>query len=138
MAHPTDGDAGENDALPPADLWNERVGPFYDIASITKSLNTSPNRVRAMIDQGVVLGLPISDDQHVFPTRQFGPHMELLVGLPEVLTAMRSNLDPWGSALWLLQASPDFDGLTPVEMMQTGRLAPVLEVAWELGAFWDS
>jgi len=90
-----------------------------------------------MIDQRLILGLPISDDQHVFPTRQFGPHMELLARLPEVLSAMRSNLDPWGTALWLLQASPDFDGLTPVEMMRAGRLAPVLEIARELGVFWD-
>ena len=137
MAHTPDDDAGDNDALHAAELWNERVGPFYDIAIITKSLGASPNEVRVMIDNGVLLGLPISDDQYVFPTRQFGPHMELLPGLPEVLTAMRSHLDPWGTALWLLQASPDFDGLTPVEMMRTGRLAQVLEVGRELGAFWD-
>ena len=134
MAQPPD---GEDEALRAAELWNERVGPFYDIASITESLGASPNEVRVMIDNGVLLGLPISDDQHVFPARQFGPHMELLPGLPEVLTAMRSNLDPWGTALWLLQASPDFEGLTPVEMMRAGRLAPVLEAARELGKFWD-
>lgn len=137
MTHPPDGDAGDNDGLQPASPWNERVGPFYGIASIGKALDASSNEVRAMIDQRVILGLPISDDQYVFPTRQFGPHMELLSGLPEVLSAMRSNLDPWGTALWLLQASPDFDGLTPVEMMRAGRLAPVLDVARELGAFWD-
>ena len=137
MAHPSDGNVGDNDALQAAEVWNERVGPFYDIVSITKSLGASPNEVRVMIDQGVILGLPISDDQHVFPTRQFGPHMEPLPGLPEVLTAMRSNLDPWGTALWLLQVSPDFDGLPPVEMMRAGRLAPVLEAARELGKFWD-
>jgi hypothetical protein len=99
-----------------------------------------------MIDQRVILELPISDDQYVFPTRQFGPHMELLSGLPEGLSVMRSNLGPRGTALWLLQASPDFDGLTPVETMRIGRLGPVLKVARsqgrkvarELGAFGDS
>ena len=54
-----------------------------------------------------------------------------------VVSEMRSNLDPWETALRLLQAAPDFDNLTRIEMMRSGRLAPVLEVAQELGLFWD-
>ena len=134
-----DGDAGGEPARGGDKLWDELVGPFYDITSICRSLDVSPEIVRRMVERGELLGLPLEGGEIIFPSRQFGERVELLPGLPEVLAAMCASQDPWGSALWLLQPSPiEFDGLTAVEMMRAGRLEPVLAIARELGRFWDS
>ena len=133
-----DGDAGGEHAFRDDKLWDELVGPFYDITSICRSLDVSPDIVRRMVERGELLGLPLEGGKIIFPSRQFGERVELLPGLPKVLTAMRANLDSWGSALWLLQPSTiEFDGRTPVEVMRAGRLEPVLAIARELGRFWD-
>lgn len=134
-----DGDAGDEPARRDDKLWEELVGPFYDITSICRSLDVSPEVARRMVERGELLGLPLRGGEFIFPSRQFGVRVELLPGLPEVLGAMHASLDPWGSALWLFQPSPiEFDGLTAVEMMRAGGLEPVLAIAQELGRFWDS
>jgi hypothetical protein len=134
-----DGDAGGEHGRRGDKLWDELVGPFYDITSICRSLDVSPDIVRRMVERGELLGLPLEGGEIIFPSRQFGERVELLPGLPEALAAMRARLDPWGSALWLLQPSPiEFHELTAVEMMRAGKLEPVLTIAQELGKFWDS
>jgi hypothetical protein len=134
-----DGDAGGEHGRRGDKLWDELVGPFYDITSICRSLDVSPEVVRRMVEGGELLGLPLDGGEFIFPSRQFGERVGLVPGLPEVLGAMRASLDPWESALWLFQPSPiEFDGLTAVEMMRAGRVEPVLAIAQELGRFWDS
>jgi len=134
-----DGDAGAEPARKGDRVWDELVGPFYGITSICRSLDVSPEIVRRMVERGELLGLPLEGGEIIFPSRQFGERVELVPGLPGVLSAMRASLDPWGSALWLLQPSPiEFNGLTAVEMMRAGRVKPVLAIAQELGRFWDS
>ena len=114
-----DSEAGDEPAGRDDKLWDELVGPFYDITSIFRSLNVSPEVVRRMVERGELLRLPLQGGEFIFPSRQFGAQVELPPGLPEVLTAMRASLDPWGSALWLFQPSPiEFDALAAVEMMR--------------------
>lgn len=80
------------------------------------------------IRQGNVLAYRSGGGDYLVPVWQFRPEGGTLPGLPEVLAAIRNNLDesPLTAFAFLLQAHPLTGGQPPLAALRQGRLQEVL------------
>ncbi|QYF74751.1 hypothetical protein [Cryobacterium sp. PAMC25264] len=95
---------------------DDAVGPFYDAAGLQSWLELREEQVLDLIRDGHILAVRTLDGDVLFPSFQFGPNGDFLPRLNEVFIALRSTLDEWSIAQWLLYEEP------PRAISYAGRL----------------
>lgn len=102
------------------------LGPFYDSAGLQAWLELTADTVLDLVRAGRLLAVSTSEGELLFPTLQFGPDGALLPRLDEVLKVIRdSDLDDWGTALWLVNRDPP-DCPSAVVLLRSGDADTVL------------
>jgi hypothetical protein len=81
--------------------------------------------------QGHLLGLTQGRRGYVYPAWQFEAG-KTLAGLEAALDALRAH-DPWMQLAFFLNANDRLNGSSPLAMLRSGRLEPVLEAAASYG-----
>ena len=115
------------------------VGPFFDTSKLATWRDVRKQAIQKAAAKHDILGMKMADNVMVFPAFQFGPHGENLPHLREVLALLDPDwVDPWGSALWLNTADPEFGGTTAAEAIRDGRADVVLEAARAARSAWAS
>jgi hypothetical protein len=123
------GQAGRRDA-----------GPFYGTEGAQAALGgVSKQAVSQRVRQGRLLGLRLAADgsgrdRLVYPTWQF--HPVVLRHLPTVLAAAgfddRRPTTGWTIAAWLTTSDDHLGGLAPIEVLQSGHVDSLIELAREV------
>lgn len=73
--------------------------------------------------------------EEVYPAFLFSATGAPLAGLAEVLTPLRSTLDPWSAAAWLCSPHPSLGSQTPAAWLRDGgRVERVIDLAQRLAA----
>ncbi|MEH0110745.1 PRC-barrel domain-containing protein [Tersicoccus sp. MR15.9] len=125
-------------AIPTAGPFDEEVGPFYDTAGLRKRFDLSRQAIDQRVKRGDLLCLKTSDNHRLYPSFQFDEHGDGIPRLREVLELLPEEKEygPWQAAAWLNAAGDDLDGLTPAEVLRTGRSDDVIRLARQAGAPW--
>jgi hypothetical protein len=107
-------------SIPQMDPFNDRLGPFYTTASLTKWLGVSRQYVHEITKQRRLLVLTTADGFNVYPSFQFNLRGSALPHLPALISALETHLEPWTQAMWLITKSDELDGLTPASWLMGG------------------
>ena len=100
--------------------------PVLETGAVCEFLGLSRETIRKKVDRRQLLALPKGGDR-VFPAFQFQDG-DVLPGLAEVLNALASD-SPFVALSFLLSKQPDFGGRTACELLQAGKVAPVIAEA---------
>ena len=100
--------------------------PVLETGDVCEFLSLSRETIRKKVDRRQLLALPKGGDR-VFPAFQFQDG-DVLPGLAEVLNALASD-SPFVALSFLLSKQPDFGGRTACELLQAGKVAPVIAEA---------
>jgi hypothetical protein len=120
-------------------IWDERIGPFYDTAGVTRLLGISRQALTQRVERWSILAMRTSDGKWIYPTFQFTGR-SLLPGLSDVLSAFRdADVDGWMVASWLQLAQPGLDGASPADWLAAGSdTARLRELALATAERWAS
>lgn len=119
--------------------WNDWVGPFYDAPGLASVLRVTVDEVTRLAEAGDLLCTPTFDGVKVFPSFQVGPNRELLPHLRLILQLLDpEQRDPWGDAIWLNTATPEFGDQSAAELLRAGQTDLVRAAAASDGRIWRS
>ncbi len=110
--------------------WQEHLGPCFDAAGVREVLGAPglPVSKQAVSQRRGLLALTTGSGRVVYPAFQFDSH-GVVAGLAEVLDLLPADLvSRWTVASWLVSNDADL-GATPIAVLLTGRLRPVIEAA---------
>jgi hypothetical protein len=113
------------------------IGPFYDTPTLAAWRGVTRQALSKATAKRDLIGLKIGDGSLVFPSFQFGASGSPLPNLRQVLALIDPDrIDPWGSALWLNTAAPEFGGTTAAQALRDGRGERVLAAARRAAHAW--
>ena len=110
--------------------WQEHLGPCFDASGVREILGAPgrPVSKQAVSQRRGLLALTTGSGRVVYPAFQFDGH-GVVAGLAEVLELLPADLvSRWTVASWLVSDDADL-GATPIAVLLTGRLRPVVEAA---------
>lgn len=120
--------------------WANDAGPFYDTDGARAALGgVTKQAVSQRMTAGRLLGLRLAPDwsgreRLVYPVWQFRD--SVLRALPAVLRAAGYTVDRrvtgWTIAAWLTSPDPEFNGMTPLKLLETGHADRVLSAAADI------
>jgi excisionase family DNA binding protein len=100
--------------------------PVLETGEVCELLGVSRETIRKKVDRKQLLALPKGGDR-VFPAFQFKDG-DVLPGLAEVLGTLETD-SPFVALSFLLSKSPEFHGKSACELLQAGKVQPVLAEA---------
>ena len=114
-------DAGTQASSYDTDLWNLRVGPFYEAAVVMGILGVTTDRLRELVTAGEVIELTADSGEAVYPTFQFdGLESTPVPRLAELLANLREwPNDPWLVASWLNRRLRMWNDRSIVDLLRT-------------------
>ena len=110
--------------------WQEHLGPCFDASGVREVLGAPgrPVSKQAVSQRRGLLALTTGSGRVVYPAFQFDGH-GVVAGLAEVLELLPADLvSRWTVASWLVSDDADL-GATPIAVLLTGCLRPVVEAA---------
>lgn len=131
-------------SIPRRHVHDERIGPFYDTAGVTRLLArngraVSKQAIDDRISRMTILVAKTADGHNAFPAFQFNGN-DVDHGLREVLRAFReAPVDGWTIAAWLKAPSPALGGKSAVEWLEGGgEVAVVVASAQDASVRWSA
>lgn len=106
----------------------DAVGPLYDSAGLQRWLELTEDEVVDLVQSGQLLAVTTQDGISLFPALQFGQVRALVPRLGEVVGRLRSTLDDWSIALWMLYEDPQY-GVNAFERLRSGDYEGVVRDA---------
>lgn len=128
--------------LPPTNLLDEQVGPFYDTSGVRSWAGVSRQAVSGKVQRNRLIACQLEDGTWVYPTWQFEDDGTTNADLITVWRTLRGpadqpHADPWSCALWMRAPHPSLDGLTPVDWINRGNEVEAVEtLARQIAARW--
>jgi hypothetical protein len=111
--------------------WAGQIGPAYTTTQVARLLGVSK---QAVAKRRGLLRLEQRDGRTVYPVFQFDGDRPL-PGIETVVSTLTEQVaTPWTTASWLTSPQPMFDGLSPLDLLHKGDVAPVVEAAGRFAA----
>lgn len=104
----------------------EKEGGCVSSSEAAEILKMSKQGVHKARSEGRILGLPRGQNQYYFPVWQF-PNGKLLPGLKEVYAAIDAN--DWMKASFMLAPNTRLNNQSPLDVLRSGAIGPVIEAA---------
>ncbi len=99
---------------------DEELGPFYDVAMVTKFTGWSRQNIANRISRGSLLGMSTASNSLVLPTFGFSGRSVASWVPPVVSEFRRAGVDGWTVGLWLTAPHEGLDEETPLGWLQDG------------------
>ena len=109
------------------------IGEFWSTNQVMARSGQTRDRLRELIDTHEVLHVTTADDQRLFPAFQFDGRA-VRPQLVPLLRAMLPGQDGWSVTLQLMQPMTEFDGRTPLDVVEGGSDADRMKLLKILGA----
>lgn len=126
-------------AVPRAHLYDDVVGPFYDLTGVHRILGgVSRQAIHDRVKRGTLLQVRTSDQALLYPTFQFDG-TDIAPRLRQVLARLRAtDVDGWTIATWFSTPSAELDGSTPREVLEQpgAPVEPVEQAATAAARRW--
>lgn len=107
-------------------------GPYLSIDDVAKRLSITPAQVKDIIQDKQLLAIESSPGSELqIPAWQFD-NDQILSDLPTVLQTYASA-NPLETLLFLQARAPEFDDLSPIDLLREGRLQDVLILCNTIG-----
>lgn len=113
--------ASKTSALPASHVYNELVGPFYDITGLTRWWGVNRQTVNEAVATGAVIACQLDGGQWVYPVWQF---IDSGAAHPHLITlwaTLRAAADPWTCAVWLCTPQSELDDQSAVRWIAHGH-----------------
>lgn len=113
------------------------VGAVYTSGGVQSVLGISRQQLADRRRRGTIITARTSDGRWVYPAYQFDDGA-LRADVREVLDTLRASgtPDPWTLALWFPTAKAELGGVSPLKLLEVGRLDAVLAHATGTAARW--
>ena len=105
-------------------------GGAFDLAQVTELLGISRQAVDKKVKDDALLAVPGPNGQRRYPVAQFTDE-GVVPGLKQALAALPSR-NAWFRLNFLVNRDPQL-GLSPIDLLKSGRTAEVVEAAKHLG-----
>ncbi|WP_156044043.1 hypothetical protein [Cellulomonas sp. HZM] len=126
-------------AVPRAHLYDQLVGPFFDLEGVRRLLGgTSRQAVHDRVKRGTLLQVRTSDDVLLYPAFQFDG-TDVSPRIRQVLIHLRdAGVDGWTIATWFSVPAADLDGDSPrTRLVDAGApIEPVEQLAIAAARRW--
>jgi hypothetical protein len=109
-----------------AGVWSEHLGPMYDADGVRTLLRITK---QAVSKRQSLLALTTGNGRVVYPAFQFvGP--KVVDGMAQIRAILPKPLvSPWTVASWLNSPERELDDQKPIDLLRSGVIKPVVEVA---------
>lgn len=124
-------------ARQPTSPLPELIGPVYTSGGVQSVLGISRQQVADRRQRGTIVAARTADGRWVYPVYQFRDG-DLRPDVREVLDTLRATgaPDPWTLALWFPTDKVDLGGVSPLKLLDAGRLDTVLALAASTASRW--
>jgi hypothetical protein len=92
----------------------------------------SRQAIEKRVREGGLLAVRGPGNRRSYPMVQFLSDSSVVEGLKEVREALPTK-NPWMVLNFLVRPEPLLDGHRPIELMKSGRVEPVIEIARRVG-----
>ena len=107
----------------------KEAGGFLRTEDLTRLLNVTEAAISRQADGAKLLVIK-KGRVNLFPRVQFDRDSQPVLGMKEVLPVLKTaGADGWAQLLFLLNPNDRLDGRKPIDVLQTGEIASVVEAA---------
>jgi hypothetical protein len=108
-------------------------GGAYDLAEVRRLMHgMSRQAIDKRVRNGSLLAVTGPSNRRSYPTVQFLGDGSVVGGLKEVRAAL-STKNPWMVLNFLVNPEPRLNGRKPIELLRSGKIEPVIDVARRQG-----
>lgn len=111
----------------------EASGGTFDLDTVCGLTHLTRQGIHKRVSEGRLLAVPGPSNRSVYPVAQFRDDGRPAEGLKEVREALGTR-SSWMLLNFLVNAEPRLNNRKPIDLLRSGRLDAVLEVARRVGA----